>query len=251
MNHPRKIIVHIADGYIARPDGDVAWLDRPRPKGNYGMPAFFKSIDTTLWGYKTYAKGLEMGGIEKGMKAAGFGPEIKNYVFSRHSRESTVRFVNKPVKTFAQRLRAQPGKDIWMIGGGEIIASFLDQAKSTSSASTSSPSSSAKASPSFSLAIAPSASNSSPPKPSPMARPPPLPHQASFLTKRPSRAFPRTSFRTEQADAFSFRFAPAKRSACAERNLSSLRFSCGTCPDSNRELRQNTSPPHDPRSIPC
>ena len=51
MKTPRKIIVHIAtsaDGYIARPDGDVAWLDRPRPKGNYGMPAFFKSIDTTL-----------------------------------------------------------------------------------------------------------------------------------------------------------------------------------------------------------
>ncbi len=51
MNHPRKIIVRIAasaDGYIARPDGDAAWRDRPRPKGNYGMPAFFKSIDTTL-----------------------------------------------------------------------------------------------------------------------------------------------------------------------------------------------------------
>ena len=28
------------DGYIARPDGDVAWLDRPRPKGNYGMGEF-------------------------------------------------------------------------------------------------------------------------------------------------------------------------------------------------------------------
>ncbi len=60
MKTPRKIIVHIAtsaDGYIARPDGDVAWLDRPRPKGNYGMPAFFKSMDTILWGRKTYAKG--------------------------------------------------------------------------------------------------------------------------------------------------------------------------------------------------
>src|SRR5207302_6838405 len=73
--------------------------------------------------------GTEMG-MEKGMKAAGFGPEIKNYVFSRHPREATVptfEFVNEPVKTFAQRLRAQPGKDIWMMGGGEIIASFLDQ----------------------------------------------------------------------------------------------------------------------------
>ena len=84
MKIPRKIIVHIAtsaDGYIARPDGDVAWLDRRRPKGNYGYSTFFKSVDTILWGYKTYAKGIEMG-MEKAMKAAGFGPQIKNYVFS-------------------------------------------------------------------------------------------------------------------------------------------------------------------------
>jgi len=101
MKTPRKIIVHIAtsaDGYIAR------------PKGNYGVPAFFKSIDTILWGRKTYAKGLEMG-MEAGMKAAGYGPQIKNYVFCRRPQESTVptfEFVNEPVKTFAQRLRAQP-----------------------------------------------------------------------------------------------------------------------------------------------
>jgi dihydrofolate reductase len=132
MKHPRKIIVLVAtsaDGYIARPDGDVAWLDRSRPKGNYGYSAFFKSIDTILWGYKTYAKGLEMG-MEKRMKAAGFGPQIKNYVFSRHPREAPLpafEFVNEPLKPFAQRLRAQPGKDIWMMGGGEIIASFLDE----------------------------------------------------------------------------------------------------------------------------
>jgi dihydrofolate reductase len=31
------------------------------------------------------------------------------------------------VKKFTQRLRAQPGKDIWMMGGGGLIASFLDE----------------------------------------------------------------------------------------------------------------------------
>ena len=36
-------------------------------------------------------------------------------------------FVDELVKPFAQRLRAQPGKDIWMMGGGGIIASFLDE----------------------------------------------------------------------------------------------------------------------------
>ena len=131
MKRSRKIIVYIAtsaDAYIARPDGDVGWLDRPRPKGNYGMGQFFKTIDTILWGRKTYDKGIEMG-MEKGMKSAGFGPRIKNYVFSRHPREAplpTFEFVNAPVKPFAQGLRAQPGKHIWMMGGGKIIASFLD-----------------------------------------------------------------------------------------------------------------------------
>jgi dihydrofolate reductase len=123
----RKIVVEVAtsaDGFIARPDGDVAWLDRPQPKGNYGMDEFFKSIDTILWGRKTYSKGIEMGGMSE------FGGGIKNYLFSRQRQESLIpgfEWVNEPVKAFAQRLRAQPGKDIWMMGGGGIIASFLDE----------------------------------------------------------------------------------------------------------------------------
>ena len=128
MTNTRKIIVYIAtsaDGYIARPDGDVGWLDRPRPKGNYGMGEFLKTIDTILWGRKTYDQGIEMG-----MKMDGFGKRIKNYVFSHHPQHSpapTFEFINEPIKTFAQRLRSQPGKDIWMMGGGGIIGSFLDQ----------------------------------------------------------------------------------------------------------------------------
>jgi len=37
-----------------------------------------------------------------------------------------VTLVSEPVKAFAQRLRDTPGKQIWMMGGGELIASFLD-----------------------------------------------------------------------------------------------------------------------------
>ena len=38
-----------------------------------------------------------------------------------------VEFVNEPIKTFARRLRRKKGKDIWMMGGAGIIASFLDE----------------------------------------------------------------------------------------------------------------------------
>ena len=125
MKTRRKIIVSIAtsaDGYIARPDGDFSWLDRPQPKGNYGAGAFFKSIDTILWGRKTYDIGIKMG-------MPGFGPGVKNYVFSRRPQSPApgFEFVTAPIKAFAQSLRSLPGKNIWMMGGGEIIAGFLDE----------------------------------------------------------------------------------------------------------------------------
>lgn len=54
----REIVVRIAasaDGYIARPDGDLDWLtSRPAPKGFYGINAFMNSIDTLVMGRATY-----------------------------------------------------------------------------------------------------------------------------------------------------------------------------------------------------
>ena len=38
-------------------------------------------------------------------------------------------FVNEPIKLFTNRLRKQKGKDIWMMGGAGIIASFLHEAE--------------------------------------------------------------------------------------------------------------------------
>jgi dihydrofolate reductase len=123
----RKVIVHIgasADGYIARPDGDLDWLtSRPAPKGFYGMDAFMKSVDTKILGRKTYEASRRLG--------AKFGSKDRTIVFSRHEppadAPSGVEFVTAPVGSFVGRLRAQPGKDIWLMGGGGIIASFLDE----------------------------------------------------------------------------------------------------------------------------
>ncbi len=98
MKAQRKIIVYIAtsaDGYIARPDGDVEWLNRRPRTVDYGM----------------------------------FDTKLANFVFSRKPPKRAtpdVKFVSGPVKVFAQRLRAAPGKHIWMMGGGGLIASFLD-----------------------------------------------------------------------------------------------------------------------------
>jgi dihydrofolate reductase len=123
----RKVIVHIAtsaDGYIARSDGDLEWLtSRPAPAGFYGMNAFMKSIDTKVLGRKTYEVSRQMG--------AKFDARNRSIVFSRHSPPADappgVEFATEPIAAVVNRLREQPGKDIWLMGGGEIIASFLDE----------------------------------------------------------------------------------------------------------------------------
>jgi len=57
------------------------------------------------------------------------GGNIRHYAFSRKPPKKVLagfEFVKEPIKTFAKRLRGQKGKHIWLMGGGGIIASFLD-----------------------------------------------------------------------------------------------------------------------------
>jgi dihydrofolate reductase len=123
----RKIIVNIAtsaDGYIARTDGGLDWLTRrPAPKRFYGLPKFSRSVDAKIIGRKTFDLSLKMG--------ASFNGDDVHYVFSRHpppaSGPASVRFVTESIRGFAERVRRQTGKNIWLMGGGEIIGSFLDE----------------------------------------------------------------------------------------------------------------------------
>ena|SRR5437899_3312085 len=127
----RKIIVYLsasADGYIARADGSVDFLnERPRLKGHYDIGRFYRSIDTVLWGRKTYDQALEF--QRQGVTRAPFDPHVRNYAFSHRPPAEVakhVEFVTEDVGTFARRVRAKRGKNIWMIGGAGIIGAFLD-----------------------------------------------------------------------------------------------------------------------------
>jgi dihydrofolate reductase len=75
-----------------------------------------------LLGRKTYEVSLRMG--------AKFDSTSRSIVFSRNAPPadvaSGVEFVSGPIGPFMSGLREQPGKDIWLMGGGEPIASFLD-----------------------------------------------------------------------------------------------------------------------------
>jgi dihydrofolate reductase len=91
------------------------------------MGAFYKTIDTILWGRTTYDEAV----ARLVGKAEAFSDpksKIANFIFTHRPSAPLpgVTFVNEPVRAFAKRLRAQAGKDIWMMGGAGIIGSFLD-----------------------------------------------------------------------------------------------------------------------------
>jgi dihydrofolate reductase len=118
----RKVVLGVGislDGYIARPDGSVDFLFMPK---DYSMAAFFKRIDTGVMGRKTYDMGLKLGG------GSISSPGMKCYVFS-HMQEAGERdgvtFVNEPLRRFVGGLRKKKGKDIWLMGGGELTKDFL------------------------------------------------------------------------------------------------------------------------------
>jgi dihydrofolate reductase len=119
----KKIKLFIAsslDGYIARIDGSIDWLVTD---GDYGFSQFYESIDTIIMGRKTYDKVLESGKYPHTDK--------KSYVLSQnpHVRRSSqhVEFIYADVIVFIKKhLIRSKGKDIWLVGGSDIISIFLN-----------------------------------------------------------------------------------------------------------------------------
>lgn len=117
----RKVILFIAaslDGYIARKDGAIDWLFT---EGDYGYQEFYQSIDTTLTGNTTYQQTLTFGEFPY--------PGKTNYVFTRNqnqAKHNQVTFVSSDVPDFVRQLKQASGKDIWLVGGGQINTILLN-----------------------------------------------------------------------------------------------------------------------------
>lgn len=117
----RNIVLGVGislDGYIARPDGAVDFLFMPK---DYSMGPFFKTIDAAILGRKTYDVAKKMGG-------GGFGGKTEYYVMSRTlppgEREGLI-FTNESPAELVAKLRKKKGKNIWLMGGGELARDFL------------------------------------------------------------------------------------------------------------------------------
>jgi dihydrofolate reductase len=119
----RRIIAYLAtsvDGFIARPNGAVDWLDRPQPKGGYGMAKFMRGVDTLVMGRATYEVGKKLG--------QPIWPGKRNIIVSRTlAAVPDAEMWRASVSRLAKRLRAEPnGGNVWLLGGAKLFAGFLD-----------------------------------------------------------------------------------------------------------------------------
>ncbi len=120
-----KVILSIActlDGYIARKNGSVDFLDPFNESGGTGdwFGEFLKSISVIVMGNKTFQEYHTFPGFFEYYK----GKEL--YVFSRNNKlhHEKVIFIDEDPKDFIKNLNIKG--DIWLLGGANIIKSFQD-----------------------------------------------------------------------------------------------------------------------------
>jgi dihydrofolate reductase len=107
------------DGFIAGPKGEADWIVMD-PEIDFA--ALFGRFDTMVIGRKTYDAALGQGGGGCGM------PGMKTLVVSKTlaaKDHPKVTIVGDDVKGVLKKLKAAPGKDLWLMGGGGLFASLL------------------------------------------------------------------------------------------------------------------------------
>jgi dihydrofolate reductase len=107
------------DGFIAGPNGEGDWIVIDP---SIDFAAMYKDFDTAVMGRKTYDVLTAQG-------SHGEMPGLDVVVFSRTLRPATypgVTIVNDDPREVVRAIKAKPGRDIWLYGGGDLFRSLLD-----------------------------------------------------------------------------------------------------------------------------
>ncbi|WP_251551683.1 dihydrofolate reductase family protein [Neobacillus muris] len=124
MGKNRKLVLFIStslDGYIAAKDESLDWLFKVEGEGDNGYSEFYETVDTILFGKRTYDWVMKQGIEELPYK------NKECYVFTRSPLDDKedVKFVHEDAVNFTKNLINQEGRNIWVVGGGELLHSFL------------------------------------------------------------------------------------------------------------------------------
>ena len=123
----RNIKLYIAsslDNFIAGENGSIEWLFSD---ADYGYAKFYDSIDTILVGRKTYEQSLTFDEYPYTGKRV--------YVFTHNAKAEGIKkrmpgiqYIDNNILDFVTNLIKEPNsnKDIWLLGGGEIVSMLLN-----------------------------------------------------------------------------------------------------------------------------
>ena len=123
-----KTVLYIAtslDGFIARKDGSLDWLYAlPNPNQiDHGYGQFLSTIGTTVMGKNTYSEIL---GFKVDWPYIGMNSYVVTTDKDFKSTTPDTFIVDTNLTAFVNDLKKKNEKDIWLIGGGQLIASFLE-----------------------------------------------------------------------------------------------------------------------------
>jgi dihydrofolate reductase len=122
-----SVILYIAtslDGFIARRDGDISWLDKYQGgKEDYGYSDFYENVGASVMGTNTYEKALTLrGGIDN---------KLPTYVIThrklQNMGDADITFYSGSLSELVNTIRKKTQKDIWLVGGGQLTQSFLKE----------------------------------------------------------------------------------------------------------------------------
>jgi dihydrofolate reductase len=127
----RKIILNVAatlDGLIEGANGEIDWCIL---EDDMHFDRFLETIDTIFFGrvsydqWGTYQPGASASDMEKQLYSAILCME--KFVFSSQARvDDKATFINTDVVALVEKIRNQPGKDIWLFGGAKLITTFIE-----------------------------------------------------------------------------------------------------------------------------
>lgn len=122
----RKVIVYIAasaDGFIAKPNDDLSFLEIVAQEGeDYGYAEFISTIDTVIVGRKTYDWVMQH--VEAFPHA-----DKECYIITRTPRPSmgSVQFYTGDLPLLVNGLKEKTGKHIFVDGGAEVVNTLLNE----------------------------------------------------------------------------------------------------------------------------